>query len=223
MSPFQGLTGDCKALTTEDTIWSFCPSLAASIVLLVIFLIVTVAHIGQAIYHRKTYSIVIVASCLAQALTYIFRTLSIQSPASFPYYAAWFILILISPLLTNAFVYMVFGRMVWNFSSRQKIWKIKPWNLTTLFVFLDLLALLIQIYGAVRATNQDISTDEVLQGLHVYMGGVGVQQCFILVFCGLAFSLFRTIRREQSPGPVRSRALLLLSALFVALALITVR
>ena len=79
--------------------------------------------------------------------------LSIQNPASFTDYAAWFILILVSrkkfdrgshvdkskiaPLLTNAFAYMVMGRMVYNFTTQAKIFGVKAWRFTLYFVLLD--------------------------------------------------------------------------------------
>lgn len=79
--------------------------------------------------------------------------LSIQHPASFSDYAASFILILVSegvfgkafsadaskiaPLLTNAFAYMVMGRMVYNFTTQAKIFGVKAWRFTLCFVLLD--------------------------------------------------------------------------------------
>lgn len=45
-------------------------------------------------------------SALWQTIAYIFRIVSIKTPASLGDYAAWFVLILVSPLWTNAFVYV---------------------------------------------------------------------------------------------------------------------
>lgn len=47
------------AVTTPDTLWSFCPSIAAAYVLIVAFALTVVAHIAQGIYHRKWYTWVI--------------------------------------------------------------------------------------------------------------------------------------------------------------------
>ena len=104
--------------------------------------------------YRKGYCWVIICSGLAQTICYIFRALSIQHPATFSDYAAWFILILVSrivllqkkavadlpkiaPLLTNAFAYMVMGRMVYNFTKQAKIFGVKAWRFTLFFVLLD--------------------------------------------------------------------------------------
>lgn len=126
------------ALSTAHTEWSFCPSLPASYVLLVCFALTTIVHLVQAIYHKKLYCGVIVISGVAQTLTYIFRVLSIFNPASFAYYAAWFILILVAPLFTNAFVYMVMGRMVWNYTAKAKIMGVTAWRFGLYFIVLDI-------------------------------------------------------------------------------------
>ncbi len=48
----------------------------------------------------------------------------------------------LAPLLTNAFVYMVMGRMVYNFTSNAKLFGIKAWRFTLCFVLLDIMWIL---------------------------------------------------------------------------------
>ena len=74
-----------------------------------------------------------------QTVAYICRTLSIQHPDNFGLYAIWFIFILVAPLWTNAFVYMVVGRVVWTFKKGASIFHIKPWNFGLFFVILDIM------------------------------------------------------------------------------------
>ncbi|KAH8878745.1 hypothetical protein GQ53DRAFT_850046 [Thozetella sp. PMI_491] len=201
--------------------WNFSPSLAASLLFLVLFAIATVGHAAQTIWYRKPYCIVIICSALAQTLTYIFRTLSIQNPSNLADYEAWFILILIAPLFTNAFIYMVFGRMVWAFTSDHQIWKIKAGHFTAIFVALDIVALIIQLAGAaLAATSKGQNT--VWTGLHTYMAGVGIQQLFIIIFCVFALRLSQKAR-QTLVGQERRSAVWLLGAVFIALLLITLR
>ncbi len=206
----------CAAVTTPGSMWNkLCPSLPASIIFVALFSITTLVHVVQAFVTRKAYCAVIILSAVVQTLTYVFHTLSIIYPASYNYYAAWFVLILIAPRFTNAFAYMVFGRMVWNFTDDQRL-GIRPWRITTLFVVLDIVALSIQVYGVIKAAGYQVPQDEVLKGLHIYMGGVGLQQASILVLFAMAVLLRRKIRVEQK------RALPLLYTLYAVLALITV-
>ena len=59
-------------------------------------------------------------------------------------------------------------------------------------------------------------------GLHIYMGGVGLQEVFIICFIGLAVRFQRQMRTE-TPMQDKPRALRLLYVVYAVLVLITVR
>lgn len=59
---------------------------------------------------RKVYSLVIILSALQQTAVFATRIVSIEQPTSGAMYSIWFVLILIAPLWTNAYVYMIMGR-----------------------------------------------------------------------------------------------------------------
>ena len=88
--------------------------------------------------YRKFYPVVIIMSGLWQTVAFAFRIVSIQNPAAGMPYQIWFILILTAPLWTNAFVYMVMGRMVYNFLTKQKLFGVKAWRFGLIFVLLDI-------------------------------------------------------------------------------------
>ncbi|KAL8658486.1 MAG: hypothetical protein Q9202_007549 [Teloschistes flavicans] len=116
---------------------------------------------------------------------------------------------------------MVMGRMVFNFTSRARLFGIKAWRFTLYFVLLDIIAFIVQAGGAIIASGQDKPRHTVLLGLHIYMGGVGFQEFFVLVFCYIAFRFSQQLKREN---PTRlSQAQLLLYAQYAVLVLITVR
>jgi hypothetical protein len=114
---------------------------------------------------------------------------------------------------------MTLGRMVYNFTSKAKIFTIKAWRFGLYFVLLDILAFLIQIFGALIASKHDASMSRKELGLHIYMGGIGVQQFFILLFLALAIRFHWTVKRESN----NSQALKLLYVQYLILLLITVR
>ncbi|CAK7231652.1 hypothetical protein SCUCBS95973_007990 [Sporothrix curviconia] len=213
----------CKALTAPDTMWTFCPNMGASIFFLVLFAGTTVAHVFQAAHYKKNYCWVIIMSSLWQLLTYIFRTVSIQAPASFGDFAAWFVLILVAPLWTNAFAYMVFGRLVHNYTPDRKLWGLPASKFGLVFVVLDIVAFVIQVYGAATATAQNITTDDELRDLHVYMGGVGVQLVFILICLVFGVKLWSVMRHEAAQSPSARSAMLLIYTQFIVLVLIIIR
>ena len=201
--------------------WDFCPSLGASILFIVLFTATTVIHLIQAIFYKKPYCWVIVVSGLLQAVTYVFRTISIETPSNFPYYATWFVVILVAPLWTNAFAYMVFGRIVWTYTDDHQVWGVKAQYYGFGFVVLDIVAFVVQVYGAVQATGSDAPYSQVLQGLHIYLGGIGIQLFFILVFSLFGLRCYLSLKKGTN-GPRQKAAIILLYSQFVVLFLIAV-
>lgn len=213
----------CAALADEEnTTWTFCPSTGAAYLFAILFALTTAGHVAQAIIYRKGYSWVIIVSALLQTVNYIFRVVSIKNPTSDAPAIIWFVLILIAPLWTNAYVYMVMGRMVYNFTSTAKLAGIKAWRFTLYFVLLDIVAFLAQLAGASSAAGPHTPRDQVLRGVHIYMGGIGLQQAFIFLFVFLAIKFHRGLLREAQTSKT-SQALRLLYVLYAALFLITVR
>ncbi|KAI9707846.1 MAG: hypothetical protein M1820_004452 [Bogoriella megaspora] len=212
----------CSYANAPDSSWNFCPSLPADYLFCALFITTTVVHVIQAIVHRKLYSIVVIIAAAWQAVAFIFRAIAIHKPYSDGPYTIYFILILTGPLWINAYVYMVMGRMVYNFIPDKRLCKIKAWRFGLLFVLLDITAFLVQLGGAAIASGNDSSPNTILLGLHIYMGGIGIQQLFILLFTFLAIK-FHLQLLHQPPSPHRSRGLLLLYTLYAVLLLITIR
>ncbi|PVH86488.1 hypothetical protein DL98DRAFT_557041 [Cadophora sp. DSE1049] len=210
----------CKALTTPSTLWDFCPSLPASYILLTVFILATLAHTFQTLRHHKPYCWILVISGLLQACAYLLRVLSILSPASLGLYAGWFVLILIAPIWTNAFVYMVLGRMVWNFTEDGKLLGLKAWRLGKIFVVLDIIAAIIQIWGAGTASDAHSPQATILRGLHIYMAGIGFQLFFICIFLFFAICLYRKMGHSTRKG---NKAFMLLYVMYIAVLLIGAR
>ena len=90
----------------------------------------------------------------------------------------------------NAYVYMVLGRMVYLFLPDRKIYRVKAQSLAKYFVWLDIFSFIMQGTGGSMITP-DASQATVMLGIHIYMGGIGLQEFFILVFCALLFIFYR--------------------------------
>ena len=72
------------------------------------------------------------------------------------------------------------------------------------------------------ASGSDVPTSQILRGLHIYMGGVGLQQLFVFCFMYLAFRFQQEMKRDLAPDQ-QGRVLRLLYVLWAVLILITVR
>ena len=98
----------------------------------------TAVHIFQAYTFRKSFCWVIVMTAPWETVGFSLRVPSTQQPDSTIFYIPQQILILLAPIWLNAFVYMVFGRMVWYFLPEQKVAGVKAGRLTLFFVLLDI-------------------------------------------------------------------------------------
>jgi hypothetical protein len=148
------------ALDDPKNQWSFCPSLPAAAFMACLFGLTTLFHTYQTIRSRKWYCAVIVMGAALETVAMISRYLSIQSPTSEALWAIWFVLVLVSPLWINAFVYMIMGRMVYNFVPSQKIGRIPARRFGVYFVLLDIL------YDPKIPERRNITSANVLQFLY---------------------------------------------------------
>ncbi|KAF8847501.1 hypothetical protein BDZ45DRAFT_709653 [Acephala macrosclerotiorum] len=214
--------GTCTATTTPDTTWQFCPSIAASDLFIFLFGITTLFHIYQGIKTRKWYTLAVIMGALWETFAFVGRTLSINQPASEGLYTLWFVLILVAPLWINGFVYMILGRMVYNFAPSQTVFRIPARRLGVYFVTLDIVAFLIQMTGAVKAVGNRTNPSAATDALHIYLIGCGVQQIFILVFFALAFQFNRELRTLY-PSEKTAKATKMLYIMYTVILLITIR
>lgn len=72
------------------------------------------------------------------------------------------------------------------------------------------------------ASGSNLTYDQIMRGLHIYMGGVGLQQVFIVVFVGLLIHFQRRFKAE-SPAAHEKLPLHFIYVLYAVLGLITVR
>lgn len=90
----------------------------------------------------------------------------------------------------NAFAYMVFARTVYFYSPNRKVWFFSPSSLALIFVTLDIISFVIQLVGGGMA-GPGASAESQKKGLSIYMGGIGMQEGFIVLFLGLVIKFHR--------------------------------
>lgn len=86
--------------------------------------------------------------------------------------------------------------MIHFFLPDQKLVGISARRFGVLFVCLDIFAFLVQAAGALLSSSQE-GGSLVMTGLHIYMGGIGLQEAFILCFTALAIDLHRKLIRME--------------------------
>ncbi|EPS35632.1 hypothetical protein H072_10932 [Dactylellina haptotyla CBS 200.50] len=223
--------------TDSKSTFLYCPNFGAALFFTVVFGLSCTAHIFQAFYYKKfrlCWVIVLGASWettafgLRTAATKNFTSDALGIPSS--------ILIYLSPLLINAFAYMVLGRMVQFYLAEKKVFGIRAIRLTVIFVWLDVIAFLVQLVGATMtipdtdANSTDQQKADSLKkqelGFNIYKGGIGFQLFWIVVFCVLAWRFRMKAVMEKVRGTWVARESNwkhLLAVLYLTLIMIMIR
>ncbi|KAJ5156369.1 hypothetical protein N7492_009172 [Penicillium capsulatum] len=190
-----------------DVILFYAPSFGAAILFCVLFGLTTMAHLFQAVQYKKLLSVSELGN-----VNYTLSFTNIETPG------------------INAFLYMTLGRMINFFIPEKRFWGVSAPRFGTIFVCLDIFAFLIQLAGAFMTSGDDDNQHLIKIGLHIYMGGIGAQEAFVLVFVALTIHLHLTLIKTERSGQSLdklSRGMFswhwLFYSIYFALAMITVR
>ncbi|PGG96137.1 hypothetical protein GX51_07974 [Blastomyces parvus] len=214
--------GRCDFNRESDKIgWFYCPSIEAAILFVSLFAATTVAHIIQWYTFRKRVSWVIVMAALWETAGFAFRIVSARKIEGLWHFIPQQLFIILAPVWLNAFVFMVMGRMIYFFIPEKKIFGISAQRLTLIFVLLDVFSMLVQASSSSLMSSDDPKMVKI--GINVYMGGIGLQELFIVLFLVLAgrFQYLMTQMERYQPFDLPWRRLLY--SLYAGLILITIR
>ncbi|KAL4896715.1 RTA1 like protein-domain-containing protein [Aspergillus ambiguus] len=186
-----------------DVILFYIPSLGAAILFTILFGITFIAFGVQAFIYRKKYSWVIMMGASWECLAFVFRALLTRHQSNGGYNTTFTLLFYLAPLWINAFLYMTLGRLIYFLVPEQRLAGIPATRYGVIFIWLDIIAFIIQAAGALITTDTDASTKLVMIGVHIYMGGIGLQQLFIIIFTFLFIRLHHKLRFIEQTGALR--------------------
>lgn len=191
-------------VTACNSNYNYDPSFSAAVAVSVIFGILTVAHLVEAIIFKKRYAWVLIMGALWETLAFILGALGAHDQQNSGYATAHILLFLLAPLWVNAFIYMTFARMVHYFLPDKKVWFFQATGMSKWFVWADILSFIVQAAGGIMSSPGG-SSGTVQTGLHIYTGGVALQELFILCFVGLMIVFHRkAIQLMKSPIPLEN-------------------
>ncbi|KAJ7226284.1 RTA1 like protein-domain-containing protein [Mycena rebaudengoi] len=211
-------------LANPDFGYFYCPSFPAAIVFAVLFALTTIVHLIQAIHYRKKFCWVLIMAGIWETAGLTFRVLSVLHPTSQTFGFPSQLLILLAPIWINAFDYVVMSRVIYVFAD-QRVLGIGARRLALIFVLLDITAFLMQAAGGSFTNNEDPKV--VLMGLHIYMGGIGLQECFVLLFIAVVtrfhYKMLRPDIASTVTRPAPGAWKRAVYPMYASLALITLR
>lgn len=124
-------------LSSEDAQYSYCANGPAALFFTVLFGLTWIGHFIQAVMYRKKFCWVIIVGTGWECVGMILRTYSTIDQTKSGTTAASQLLVLLTPLWVNAFVYMIFGRMVYYYLPERKVAGIRAERLALIFIWLD--------------------------------------------------------------------------------------
>jgi len=92
---------------------------------------------------------------------------------------------------------MVLGRMIWFYSPSRSLFGIPAPTIAAVFVSLDVITFVIQLIGGLSAGPASPADDQ-LRAVHIYMGGIGLQEFFIVIFLALVIKFQLTTRNAKA-------------------------
>ncbi|KZL67164.1 RTA1 domain-containing protein [Colletotrichum tofieldiae] len=208
-----------------NSYYAFDPSFEGNTAFAVIFGLSLIAHVVQAVLHKKRFCWVICVGASWEVTAFILRTLGSRDQQQIGYQIGGQLLFLLAPLWINAFAYMLSARLVYFVLPDQKVIGIKALALTKIFVTIDVLCFLVQAVGGAMMSNTEVSSDDPIlrTGQQVYMSGCGLQLAFIVVFCGLMGRFYVKMRRAQRFDLDVKRIKAMVWVKYVVLVLIIIR
>ncbi|CZR61014.1 related to RTM1 protein [Phialocephala subalpina] len=167
--------------------YHYSPSLSAAIVVAVLYTLAFIGTVFQFMRYRSWAWTAMVAAAGMESAGYILRSLSTQNQTDKNLYVSSYSLIVLAPVLMAAACYVVFGRIVFHVVPKENrtmrlLW-VPPRFVTPIFVACDIVALFLQLIGAVRITTVDVDTpggkSKLQTGKTIAQIGVAVQMvCF---------------------------------------------
>jgi hypothetical protein len=126
------------AIDDPQNQFTYCPSIGASILFSILFGFTMIYHIYQAAVYHTSFCWVLIMSATWQTAAFIIRCFSIEDPTNVVVNDVTYCLVLLAPLWTNAFCFMVMARLTHMFMPDKRILGIKGSRLGVYFVILDI-------------------------------------------------------------------------------------
>ncbi|KAF7974249.1 hypothetical protein HWV62_13146 [Athelia sp. TMB] len=204
--------------------YAYDPSFPAAVATASLFGLMLGLHLFQGFYYRKKFCWVIIMGAAWETASFVIRALGTRYQQNATYITISTILFLLAPLWINAFDYMVLGRMVYFFIPEKKLF-IKATRFSACFVWLDVTSFIVQLGGGLLLSSTGASAKVQNLGKDIYMGGIGMQQFFILLFLALVIMFHRRVLALERSGVLatagRTQWRMMLYCLYTSLLLIT--
>ncbi|KAJ5345883.1 hypothetical protein N7452_003887 [Penicillium brevicompactum] len=191
-------------MATGFTLYSYTPSLAAAVIFIILFLIVTCGHIFLAFKHKLRFLIAFIVGGFFEVIGYAARAVNAnQAPnySTMPY-ALQSLFILLGPSLFAASIYMILGRII-RLVEGDSNSLIRASRLTKIFVCGDVVSFLVQSGGGGIMSSAK-SASSLKMGEDVIVVGLIIQIIFFGFFIVVSLIFHKRMRDHPTSASLRS-------------------
>ncbi|KAH8591527.1 RTA1 domain-containing protein [Bisporella sp. PMI_857] len=208
---------------TCGSLYNYYPSFGLALAFGVLFGVLTVAHLVQAVMLKIVFAWVLIMAVVWETAAFSFRAISTKNQQSEGLALVSTIFVLLAPLWINAFAYMVLARMIHYFHPARSVFSIPASLLSLIFVTLDIVSFAIQLTGGSYASRRD-PVEKQMKGVHIYMGGIAIQQFFIFMFLAVAGRFhMQMLQLDRERGNTNGGWTALLYTLYASLVFVSIR
>ncbi|BGP39118.1 hypothetical protein JCM10450v2_003072 [Rhodotorula kratochvilovae] len=177
-------------------IYGYDPSLAAAIVFLVAFGLITLWQTGQVVRSRIWWLIVLLVGGLCEIIGWVGRAWAARNPYNLNAFLVQQICLILAPCFFSATIYGLLGMIVRALGARYSC--LRPSLYLWLFCLADLVAIVIQAIGGASAALALKNDKSSKPGTHIMVAGIAFQLACMLVFSVLALDVYRRARADRS-------------------------
>ncbi|KAI3577811.1 RTA1 like protein-domain-containing protein [Fusarium oxysporum f. sp. albedinis] len=210
--------------STADNVYEFYrPSKILTLVVCVVFAVLTLVHLWNIFRYRKWFCLTLVLGGLFETAGLAARIYSTDHLRDQGSYGTQTLLILLAPIFFSAAIYMFLGRII-RASNHPDLSIIRiPW-LSKFFVTGDVLCFVVQACGAGMLVNANNTADE-NSGENVVLAGLALQVVILVIFLLCTGTFHARLARRGLIGAINPDLLLviMLSELYACAILILFR
>jgi len=194
-------------LPTAENIYSYRPSLAASILFNILYGGLIIPHFTLSCYRcrhkvmKHRYTICLLVAAIISTAGYSIRTPSIENPSNVGLYAASASLIVISPIFVCATLYLLLARLIQLYlpARHQTFFHVSPRLLGKLFITSDVISFMTQGSGSGIAASGNWQGNSRTVGVDVLLVGLALQLATFTFFLVVTWRFVCRVRVTAKP------------------------
>ncbi|KUJ12280.1 RTA1-domain-containing protein [Mollisia scopiformis] len=196
---------DCtkETCTVKESVYGYYPSKPVNLILVIVFGLSLIAHLYQGARSRAwTFMVALVVGTMTEVIGYIGRLLMRNDPFSKAYLGIQLVCLTVAPAFIAGGIYLTLKHIIIVYGAQFS--RIKPTWYTRIFIFCDVMGILIQTAGAAMAAG---GGNSVTIGNDVMMVGLVSQVVTLAIFGLMAVDVFFRVRRHRGQFAPSAEAL----------------